>query len=211
MEFWQVTFQRAQQTLKVWQRLLPVLHIGTLRLQDLRQMMRELVKLAQARAAARAEHETAFRAQQAALRDLKTLAKNLAKLLRGHLDDGTPLMQALRVACRTIPRTEATILHRVRMLLPLWERVNVEVQLVKATLQGRSLDPEAVRGLLAAYARAVQTTQDRLTALQECRAALRAQNRAVDRLNKRWFKVAKATADPGSALETALRGITTAP
>ena len=169
------------------------------------------MKQAQARAAARTEHETAFRAQQAALRDFKTLAKNLAKLLRGHLDDGTPLMQALRMACRTIPRTEATILHRVRMLLPLWERVNAEVQPVKATLQGRSLDPEAVRGLLAAHARAVQTTQDRLTVLQECRAALRAQNHAVDRLNKRWFKVAKATADPGSALERALRGITTAP
>ncbi|WP_322280923.1 hypothetical protein [Prosthecobacter sp.] len=176
---------------------------------ELRQMILGFEPRVQARVAAQADYWEVFYHGQAALRDLKQLGKRVALILHGHLDDDTPLMRSLHGVYETAPRTEATILRRVRELLPLWERVNAALGPVTLMLRGRVLDVAAVRELLEAHARAVQTIQDKAAVLKQCRAALRRHERMTDRLNKRWYQVAKAGADEGTALAEALRGITT--
>lgn len=209
MEFWEITSQRAQQTLAVWCRHAPGLCIGTQGVTELRGMIAEMGPRVQARVAAEADYWEAFYHGQAALRDLKTLGKRVALLLEGHLDEDTPLMRALHLVYQTAPRTEATILRRVRELLPLWERVNAALGPITLMLRGRVLDVAAVRELLEDYMLTVQTIQDKAAVLKQCRAALRRHERAADRLNKRWYQVVKAGADEGTALAAALRGITT--
>jgi hypothetical protein len=209
MEFWEITSKRAQQTLTVWSHHAPTMHIGAQGVAVLRELILGFEPLVQARAAARADYWEAFYQGQAALRELKDLGIRLALILHGHLDDDTPQMQALQAAYKTAPCTEATILRRMRELLPLWERVNAAQTPITCLLHGRVLDVTAVRGLLEAYERTVATIQDKSEVLKQCRAALRTHERAADRLNKRWYQVAKASADEGTALAEALRGITT--
>ncbi|MBL9130998.1 MAG: hypothetical protein JNG86_07355, partial [Verrucomicrobiaceae bacterium] len=200
MEFWQITSKRAQQTLAVWNRLMPAFCLKSLGTPDLWRMMGELESCVQARTEALSDYKRAFRAGQEALRDLKKIGKAVAKVLKGHLDDDMPLKQALRTVCRTIPRTEATILRRMRELLPLWERFDTnraaclppQPPLILWQKE-RVLDVEAARGLLSAYEGLVQTIQLKAVVLRERRAALHEHERAIHRLNKRWYQVAKAS------------------
>ena len=55
----------------------------------------------------------------------------------------------------------------------------------------------------------VNTMQTKHTALEEKRSDLRALDRTVDSLNKRWYKVAKVAAETDPALAAALENITT--
>ena len=216
MEFWEITSKRAQQTLAVWSRHAPGMRIGKQGPVELRQMIAGFRPQVQARAAANSAYWEAFYQGQAALRELKQLALKLTRLLQGHLDEGAPLMPSLHAACRVAPRTEATILQRLRALLPVWAGLNATRAAfsppeppVPVIRQGRGLDVAAVHGLLAAYARQAEVIQEKAALLRQARAALRIHDRAADRLNKRWYRSAKASAREGSALADALHGMTT--
>jgi len=216
MEFWEISSMRAQETLTVWSRHAPGMRIGTQGLGALRQMLDDLDARAQERAAALADYEAAFYRGQAALRDLRKVALRLTRLLEGHLDEGTRLWAALEAAYGAVPRTEATILLRLRALLPVWAGLDAERAAcfppqtpVSLILGGRGLNVAALRALLAAYEDEKRAIQAQAAVLRGCREALRRQERAVDRLNKRWYRAAKASADEGTALAAALRGITT--
>lgn len=164
MEFWEITSKRAQQTLAVWSRHAAGMRIGTQGVTEMRQMIARFAPQVQARAAAHSAYWEAFYHGQAALRDLKQLALKLTRLLEGHLDADTPLMLSLQAVYRVAPRTEATILGRLRALLPIWEGLNAQraafsppeppIHLIR---QGRGLDLAAVHGLLSAYAGQVET------------------------------------------------------
>ena len=62
--------------------------------------------------------------------------------------------------------------------------------------------------LLDGYTGVVKAVMDKAEALDVRRAALRTHDRAVDQLNKRFYKIAKATADAESDLSNALGNIT---
>jgi hypothetical protein len=69
----------------------------------------------------------------------------------------------------------------------------------------------AATALFNDYTELLVTAKKKQDALDVSREALRAHDRTCDLLNKRFYKIAKATADEDSALERALEGITTEP
>jgi hypothetical protein len=69
----------------------------------------------------------------------------------------------------------------------------------------------AAQLLLDGYTNLVKTQKDKEELLDVTRTELRTHERLTDQLNKRWYKVAKASSDAGSDLYEALSGITTEP
>jgi hypothetical protein len=67
----------------------------------------------------------------------------------------------------------------------------------------------SARALLDGYSDLLAAMAEKEERLKRRRVDLRAHDRQVDRLNKRWYKVAKASADPGTGFCEALRGLAT--
>ena len=69
----------------------------------------------------------------------------------------------------------------------------------------------AAQALFDGFTELLKTAKEKQDALDVAREALRAHDRTCDQLNKRFYKIAKATADADSPLANALGGITTEP
>lgn len=82
---------------------------------------------------------------------------------------------------------------------------------ITRTVGGVSYTAASAKTLLDDYTDVVKTMKDKEELLDRKRAGLRAHDRAIDQLNKRWYKAVKAGNDPGSEVYEALEGITTEP
>lgn len=218
MEYWEITKQRAQETLPVWTQYLPELKIGTLGTADLEGLIDGFEPLVQERTAAQDVFDAAYRAGQDALLRMKVLGTKIPAIIEGHLDENTALMKDLDDVYATSPRTEGTILKRLRDLLPVWARANAAMAAlnpsqppITRTVGGVTYTVVLAKALLDGYTDLIKTLKDNEELLDAKRAELRGHDRAVDQLNKKWYKVVKATADAGSDLAEALGGITTEP
>ena len=218
MEYWEITKARSQETLPVWIQHLPALKIGVQGTAELTTLIDGFEPLVQARTAAQDVYDACFRAIQNALLRMKSLGTKVPALIEGQLDENAGIMKDVDDLYATNPRTEGTILKRLRELLPVWERANAALAAltpaqppITRAIGGTVYTAAAAKALLDGYTNLVKDLKDTEEALDTARAALRAHDRAADQLNKRWYKVAKATADPGSDLMEALSGITTEP
>jgi|GEM_PF-2387506 len=216
MEFWEVTKQRAQQTLPVWSRHTLALRIGGQGIAELGALIAGFEPLVQQRALAQDAFDAAFRAGQDARRRMQVLGTKVPALIVAQLDENAALMQEVDALYATTPRTESSILKRLRELLPVWQRANAALAALNTAqppitrrVDGVPYTAALAQMLLDGYPAAVGMLATQAEALNTSRASLRGHDHTADRLNKRWYKIAKAQSDPGSGLRGALEGITT--
>ena len=218
MEYWEITKQRAQQTLPVWTQYTPTLKVGGQGTAELTALIAGFEPLVQQRTAAQDDFDAAYRAGQDALLRMKVLGTKVPVLIEGHLDENAGIIKDVDDLYSTNPRTESSILKRLRELLPVWTRANAALAAmapaqppIARSVGGVVYTVALAQTLLDSYTAVVNTISTKAEALDVKRVALRAQDRTVDQLNKRWYKIAKAQSDPGSDLYEALNGITTEP
>jgi hypothetical protein len=218
MEYWEITKERAQQTMPVWTQYVPTLTVSGQDVADLGTLVAGFEPLAQQRTAAQDDYDAAFRSGQDALLRMKVLGTRVPALIEGHLDENEAIIRDVDDLYATNPRAESSILRRLRELLPVWERANTALAAltppqpaITRVVGGTVYTVALAKTLLDGYTEVVNTISTKAEALDVKRAALRAHDRATDQLNKRWYKIAKAQSDPGSDLYEALEGITTEP
>lgn len=159
-----------------------------------------------------------WRQVQGALLKLKVLATKVPVFLEIQLADDPKILKDVDDLFRVNPRTEATILKRAGMLLPVWERANAALAAlsppqpeIALNIQGVAHTAAMLAALLTTYAGLAKAMEEKSSALDGARADLRAHDRTCDRLNKDWYRLAKAGADDDEALLRALGGIPTEP
>lgn len=218
MEYWEITKARAIETLPVWTTHLPDLEIGSSGPAALETLIDGFEPLATARTVAQDDYDAAFRAAQDALLRMKVLGTKIPALIEGHLDENKPIMKDLDDLYAVYPRGEDSILKRMRMLLPVWVRANAALAAltpahapITRAVGGVNYTVAAAQALFTNYTELLKAAKQKQDGLDDSREALRAHDRTCDQLNKRFYKIAKATADADSPLAHALEGITTEP
>ena len=174
--------------------------------------------LVQARVAAQDVFDEAFRNVQGALLKMKILGTKVPVLIEGHLEENERLMQDVDQLYGPSPRTEASILKRARELYPVWLRANTAMAALTPTqpaivraIQGVAHTVVMLKALLDGYADWIKVLEDKEELLNSAREALRAHDRAADRLNKRWYRTVKTGTELTVELTAALVGIPTEP
>ena len=124
MEYWEITKQRAQQTLPVWTQYVPALVVNGQGTAALSTLIDGFEPLVQQRTVAQDDFDAAFRAGQDALLRMKVLGTKIPVLIEGHLEENVGIMKDVDDLYATNPRNESNILKRLRQLLPVWERAN---------------------------------------------------------------------------------------
>jgi len=218
MEYWEITKQRAQQTLPIWTQYLPTLEVTGQGTADLGTLIDGFEPLVQQRTAAQDDFDAAFRAGQDALLRMKVLGTKVPAIIEGQLEENEGIMKDVDDLYSNSPRAESSILKRLRQLLPVWERANAAMAAmtpaqppITRSVGGVVYTVVAAKALLDGYTGLVNTLSTKGETLDVKRAALRAHDRTVDQLNKRWYKIVKAQNDPDSDVYQALSGITTEP
>lgn len=218
MEYWEITKNRAQETLPVWTQYLPTFKVGGQGTTELTAYIDGFEPLVQERTLAQDNFDACFRAAQDALLRMKMLGTRVPAIIEAHLDENDGLMKDVDDLYATQPSTESGILKRLRMLLPVWVRANTALAAmtpaespITRAVGGVSYTAATAKTLLDGYTAVINDMQDKQELLDRKRTELRAHDRAADQLNKRWYKAVKASHDPGSAVYEALAGITTEP
>lgn len=218
MEYWEITKSRAQETLPVWTQYLPDFKVGGKGTADLTAAIDGFEPLVQARTDAQDSYDACFRAAQDALLRMKVLGTRVPAMIEAQLDENAGIMKDVDDLYATSPRTESSILKRLRMLLPVWVRADAALAAmtpagapITRAVGGVSYTAAAAKTLLEAYTAVVNDLEEKQSLLDQARMALRAHDRSCDQLNKRWYKAVKAGNDPGSEVYEALSGITTEP
>lgn len=218
MEYWEITKQRAQQTLPVWTLYIPTFKVGGLGTTDLTGYINGFEGLVQARTQAQDDFDAAFRDGQNALLRMKVLGTKVPAIIEAHLDENAAVMKNVDDLYLVQPRTEGSILKRLRMLLPVWTQANAALAAmtppeppITRTVGGVAYTVATALTLLESYTVLVDAVELKQEQLDKKRAELRAHDHACDMLNKRWYKAVKASHDPGSEVYEALAGITTEP
>ena len=216
MEYWEVTKQRAQVTLPVWTQFTPTMKIGAVGTSQMADLIAAFEPLVQERTTAQDTADASYRIVQDSLLKMKVLGTKVPAILEAMLDENAALMADMNDLYKNVPRTEGTILRRARELYPLWVRANTLLAAmspaqpaVTRTLGGTAFTAAMLKSLLDGYTDLVKDMCDTQEALDVKRATLRALDRNVDQVNKRWYKGAKATFDAGSDGYEALNSIPT--
>ena len=216
MEYWEVTKARAQETLPVWQQHLPTQNIGGKSHTDLAAYIGQFEPAATARTVAQDAFDGAARIAASGLAVMKKLCVFIPQLIEAQLEEDELLIQDVDDLYGTPLKSEATILTRMRDLLPVWVRANAalaaktpaQAPIVKE-VAGVVYTVALAQTLFEGHTPRINVMKDKEVTLEKKRSDLRALDRAVDSLNKRWYKAAKALADTDPALTDALEGITT--
>ena len=119
MEFWEITKDRSQKTLVVWQQHVPTLHIGNLASSALDTLIDGFDPLVAARIDAQDTFDAAFRAVQNSLAIMRVLGTKVPQIIEGQLDGNQSIEKDVKDLYANSPRTESTILKRLRELLPV--------------------------------------------------------------------------------------------
>jgi hypothetical protein len=218
MEYWEITKQRAQETLPVWTQYLPTFKVAGQGTTELTALIGGFEPLVQGRTDAQDTFDAAFRATQDALLRMKALGTRVPAIIEANLDHHTGIMKDVDDLYATPPRAEGSILKRLRELIPVWTRANAALAAqtppqaaIVRTVGGMTYTVVSAKTLLDGYTDLVKAMKDKEELLDRKRAELRTHDRAADQLNKRWYKAVKASHDPGSEVYEALEGITTEP
>ena len=214
MEYWEITKERAIQTLTVWEQHVPTLNIGVSTSATLETLIDGFEPLVTARVNAQDAYDAAFRAAQDALAAMRVLGTKIPQIIEGQLDENTAIMRDVKDLYANSPRTESTILKRLRELLPVWVRANTALAALTPSqppivrvVGGVAYTAVSAKALYDNYTDLIGARSDTAGLLDTARENLTAHDNTTDDLVKRWYKVVKATADPGTALANALDNI----
>ena len=103
MEYWEITKDRAEKTLPVWQQYIATVKINGKLPADLDTLIGGFMPLVTARVTAQDNQDTAFRAVQSALLVMKTLGLRVAGMIESQLDEDVKLMDKLEKLRRVAP------------------------------------------------------------------------------------------------------------
>jgi hypothetical protein len=216
MQFWEITKNRAQLSLTVWTQHAPSLKIGTQGTTELSALIDQFEPLVQMRAVKQDDADAAYRAGQTTLQKLKVLGTKIPQILEGQLGADVLLMKDLKDVYQISPRSEGTILERARALYPVWVRANTALAAmtpaqppITRVVQGVAQTAAMFKALLDGYTTQVQATSDTEGLLEATRKELKDLDDETDQLIKSWYKVMKASYDPGSPEYEALGSIPT--
>jgi hypothetical protein len=216
MEYWEVTKERAQISRPIWQTYTPTVKIGTLGYADLDTMIAGYEPLVQQRTTAQDDFDEGERVVARSLLVMKILSVKVPAIIEAQLSENDSIMKDVDDMHAINPKTEPTILKRARMVHPVWVRANTALAAltpsqppVTRVIAGTAYTAALFKGQLDGFNNLDKAMRDLETVLNVKRAALRTHDRAVDQLIKRWYKNAKALAEPDSDLETALEGVPT--
>lgn len=216
MQYWEVTKNRALETLPVWTHHLPTLNIGGKTPASLEALIDAFEPAAQAQSAQQDVYDGAYRATLDALARMKKLGTSVPQLIESQLKGNTTIMTDVADLYRTTPKSEATILKRLRDLLTVWESANAALAAMTPaqapiTFQvGATVYTAALaETLLNNYTTLSKTMKNEDSTLKGTKNALRVLDRETDDLNKRWYQAAKTMSGTNPALAAALEGITT--
>jgi hypothetical protein len=218
MEYWEITKDRAEKTLPVWQTHTPTLKIRNQGPVDLEALIDGFQPLVQGRIEAQDTYDLAFRAVQSSLLKMKLMGTKLPVFIEIQLADDEGILKDVDDLFAVNPRTESTVLKRAGMLLPVWERANAALaamtpaqEALTLNIQGVAHTAAMLETLLVGYTGLTKTVEQKSSLLDGAREALRTHDRACDRLIKEWYRFAKTAAEAGSAVATALEAIPTEP
>ena len=219
MEYWEITKDRAEKTLPVWQQYIATVKINGKLPADLDTLIGGFMPLVTARVTAQDNQDTAFRAVQSALLVMRTLGLRVAGMIESQLDEDLHLMDKLEKLRRVAPRTASTILKRATELVPIWKQANAALAAASPALpplvkpiQGVGHTVAMLESLLATgYNALLKTLNDKQELLDKAREDLREHDAAVDRLNKNWYKYVKEAYEPADDVYEQLAGIPTEP
>lgn len=216
MQFWEVTKNRALETLPVWTQHLPTQNIGGKTPDDLEALIDAFEPAAQAQTLQQDVFDDAYRATLDGLARKKKLGVGVPQLIEAQLRDNVKIMKDVDDLYRTTPRSEASILKRLRELLPVWVRANAALAAMtpaEAPITfkvGTTIYTVALaETLLDGYTALVKTMKNEDATLDVKKDDLRVLDRQTDSLIKRWYQSAKTISGTNSALASALDGITT--
>jgi hypothetical protein len=205
MEFWEITKDRAQITLSIWNEYAPALTVGSSGPTALETLIGQFEPAAQERTTAQDDFDEADRAVKTALLKMKILGTKVAQIIDANLPDAAGITDDLGDVFRIVPRSEPTILARARALYPIWVRANTALAAltppaapITRAIQGVPHTAAMLKTLLDGYTTLTQTRDDKETALNKKRGNLRTINRNTDQLSKNWYQAAKNTFEPGS-------------
>lgn len=214
MEYWEITKERAQATLPVWQQHIPTFKVGSATATDLDALINQFEPKAQARTAAQDTFDGVVRTARTALLFMKILGIKVAQIVDAQLSENAAIQKDLQDVFRYAPRTESGILGRLRALLPVWERANTALAAlvppgapITRAIQGVPQTVVLAKALLDGYTAMIKTVKDKEELLDTARGTLRTQDRQTAVLIQAWYQAVKASYDPGDAVYEALAGI----
>lgn len=216
MQPWEITLKRAYETLAIWKLHAPGAKVRGEGHEVLEALIDQFEPMAQACVTSQDEVDAATRAAQDTLAKLKLLGTRVPQIIEAQLDDNEPLMTGLRVIYRTSPRTEATILTRMRELYPFWLLADEAMAAqtppqppITRRIQGLPHSAAMAKALLDGYNNEVQEVGKMNKQHAVTLAAQAALDQRVDSLNKRWYKMVSNSFEAGSAEHEALDKIPT--
>lgn len=218
MQPWEITKARAQATLTVWTQHAPTMTVAGAGPADLEALIDGFEPRLQARALRRDEADAAGRAVQSSLQRMHLLGARVPRIIEAQLSEDEGIRRDLRDVYRVKLTSQNTILERARRLHPVWVRANAILAAMSPPLPPLTRPIQGVAHTAAMYLALV----DSFTALtgaasdaegryDDALAAMDEHVRACDSLIKRWYKMAKATFDPGTPAHAALDRIPTEP
>jgi hypothetical protein len=216
MQPWEITKTRAIATLTVWTQHAPTLQIGGQDADALSDLIDGFEPLAQARAITRDDADAAYRAVQSNLLKLQVLGGRVPQIIEGQLSSDEGLMRDLRDVYKVRLVTQNKILERARRLHPLWLRADAALAAMTPPLPPITRPIQGTAHTAAMYLALLQGHTDLSRAMSDTEGvydaaldALDDHEEECDDLIKRWYKVAKATFEPGSSAYAALESIPT--
>lgn len=220
-EYWQEVFTRYQQTRAIWNEFDAAFTVGALTLTQHGTDGDALLTAATARDVAQDAVDDARDARDTKAGWLTDLCIRVPRAIAGQLAPDDDLLNEVADVQGIEIKSLDDIGARGRKVISLWTRVNAaraaavppQAELkVKAAITG---DPDvtlaAFSAALDAFPPALQTVENKKSALNKTRSALQRQTTKVDQNNKRWFSAWDGNYPEGSAEKDALSQIDTGP
>ena len=214
MEYWEITKDRAQKTLSVWNLHTPTLEVGGQGPTDLETLIAGFETDAQDRTTKQDTFDAKDRTVGTALLKMKILGTKVAQIIDAQLSGDASIQDDLGDVFRIVPRSEPTILARARALYPVWVRANTALAAmtpaagpITRPIQGVAQTAAMLKALLDGYTVMIQERNDADSVLNKSRGTLRTRDRQTDRLSKDWYQIVKNTYDPGTPAYDALAEI----
>lgn len=218
MQPWEVTLQRARISLAIWQNYAPGLKIGQEGASVLEGWIDQFEPLAQAMVQAQDALDAAARQCEDTLAKLQVLGTRVPAIIEAQMDDHPQLLDLLKQAYRTKPRTVDTILTRMRLVHPLWVMADeARAALpdpqppITRRLQGVEHTAAMALALLDGYNEEVRVHSHCIKAQVVQRTELEALTKRTDRLSKQWYKVVNNLFERGTPEHEALKSVPTLP
>lgn len=195
-EYWEITRERAVATQAVWG-MKPAFELNKLTRAQHGTLNDSLPTLAQGRDTAENNLTDVVSAKHTLLKKLANVGTRLPGLIDGLLDDEDELKDQLDAIFAVEPDlSEAHILRRGRLLLPLW--LDVDAARTAAVppkppltidYKDETLNASTFAAAMTTAVNIIQKTEaERLRDVTNAKSALRTADRKTDRGNKRWYK-----------------------